>query len=462
MGRMSEGVEGVVYQSLRLVLGTAARAYFSRIEVRHAERVPPRGPLLIAANHPASLTDVLILGPAIRRRLHFVAYSGLFKSWPLGTLLRLAGTVPVYRREEGQEEMHKNEDTFRACNLLLRRGCAVLVFPEGTSVSDRRVERLRTGTARMAIAYEFGAQLNERLTLLPIGIHFDDRAAFRSGVTLSVGRPVELESLRALVAREPAEAVRDLTSRLQIALEKLILNIPSQELARLVRDVERLYLTDLQRHSPQAPELALGRGIAECVEFYRVNDRERLHHVWIAVNSYQRKLAALRLSDPAFRDARSTRRGTELTMVALLGALPAAAGALLHVVPYRLNAILGELFASADPSRIAFSRIISGLVLFPATYAAYAWLLWRYAHWTAGPIAAVLAACFPLGLFAHAYFGWMARVRQQLRMALLAGTHARLVARLRAERRRLVRLLDRARDDYLTWVAVSREGPGSA
>ena len=103
MGRMSEAVQGVVYQSLRLVLGTAARAYFSRIEVRHAERVPPRGPLLIAANHPASLTDVLILGPAIRRRLHFVAYSGLFKSWPLGTLLRLAGTVPVYRREEGQD-----------------------------------------------------------------------------------------------------------------------------------------------------------------------------------------------------------------------------------------------------------------------------------------------------------------------------------------------------------------------
>src|SRR5262245_21464342 len=114
MGRALDAVEGIVYQSLRLVLGTAARVYFSRIEVRHAERLPRRGPLLIAANHPASLTDVLILGPALPRRLHFVAYSGLFKSWLLGTLLRLAGTVPVYRRQEGEENMARNEDTVRA------------------------------------------------------------------------------------------------------------------------------------------------------------------------------------------------------------------------------------------------------------------------------------------------------------------------------------------------------------
>ncbi|HVQ27915.1 MAG TPA: 1-acyl-sn-glycerol-3-phosphate acyltransferase, partial [Planctomycetota bacterium] len=245
------------------MLGAAARVYFSRIEVRHLERLPARGPLLVVANHPASLTDVLVLGPALPRRLHFVAYSGLFKPWPLGVLLRLAGTVPVYRQQEGREHMHQNEDTFRACNAVLRAGEAVLIFPEGTSAGDRSVEKLRTGAARMAFAYEFDAGRGEPLCLLPIGLHFDQRDLFRSAVTVSVGRPLDLEPLRAAHERDPVQAVRELTDRIQAALEKLILNIPSRELVKLVHDVERLYLGDLQLRVPQAPELALCRSISD-------------------------------------------------------------------------------------------------------------------------------------------------------------------------------------------------------
>src|SRR5262249_8324818 len=200
---------------------------------------------------------------------------------------------------EAGSQLRGNEAPCRASTPRPRRGGAVPISPEGTSLSDRRVEKLRTGTARMAIAYEFGRERSEPLCLLPVGVHFDDRKRFRSGVTLSIGRPVPLESVRGLVADDPAEAVRELTARLQTPLEKLILNIPSHELAQLVRDVEQLYLPDLQAHVPGAPELALGRGIADCIEFYRVHDRERLHRIWLAMNVYKRKLAALRLNDAA-------------------------------------------------------------------------------------------------------------------------------------------------------------------
>ena len=67
--------------------------------------------------------------------------------------------------------------------------------------------------------------------------------------------------------------MRDLTQELQTALEKLILNIPSPDLAKLVRDVEQLYLPELKAYQPDAPELALGRSIAECVEHFRAHRR---------------------------------------------------------------------------------------------------------------------------------------------------------------------------------------------
>ena len=122
MRRVRDVIVPVVYHSLRLLSGGASRVYYSRIDVRHAERIPARGPLIIAANHPASLTDVLVLGAMLPRRAHFVAYSGLFKPWPMGLLLRLAGTVPVYRQQEGAENMHRNQEMFRACNETLASG----------------------------------------------------------------------------------------------------------------------------------------------------------------------------------------------------------------------------------------------------------------------------------------------------------------------------------------------------
>lgn len=459
MSRARDAIEPVVYHTLRLLSGGAARAYYSRIDVRHAERIPARGPLIIAANHPASLTDVVVLGAMLPRRAHFVAYSGLFEPWPLGLLLRLAGTVPVYRQQEGAENMHRNQEMFRACNETLALGGAVLIFPEGTSFADRRVERLRTGTARMALAYEFGPSRRAPLTLLPIGVHFEDRTRFQSHVTLSVGRPVELASLESAYAADPQATVREVTDRLQVALEKLILNIPSQELARLVRDVERLYSPDLREHMPGAPELLLGRGISECVEFFRVHDRERLHQLWLAVNRYQRKLHALHVEDGAIRRAALESHATQLVTQAALGALPALAGGLVHYVPYQLSGSIGRL-VSSDPTRIAFARMVTGAFLFPASYAGLGWYLWRRGGWSEGAILSVLAVCIPLGLFSLGYFRWVARERDRLRVVLLAVTHRRMVARLRAERRRLMRLLDRARDDFMQSLALQRDGAG--
>jgi 1-acyl-sn-glycerol-3-phosphate acyltransferase len=452
-------VESVVYHALRTVLGSAARAYFEKVELHHAERVPEQGPLLVAANHPAALTDVLVLGPSLPRRFHFVAYSGMFR-WPLGWLLRLAGAVPVYRQRDAAEDVHRNEEMFRACSLLFEESGAVLIFPEGHSLHDRQVEPLRTGTARMAFAYEFGARRRDPLVLLPIGVHFEDRARFRSRVTLAVGRPLELEPFRELYRNDPAAAVRELTQQLQTALEKLIVNIPSPDLAKLVRDVEELYLPELKIHQPDAPELVLGRSISECVEHFRMHDRERLHQIWSAVNAYRRKLAVLRISDGAVRELGEERSGGTLILLAMLGLVPATAGALVNVVPYRLSNVAGSWFDLSDPTQIAFSRIIAGLTLFPLTYGGYAWLLWRHAGWTTAAIVIVVLSGIPLGLFAYGYFRWLGREREQLRAAVIAGTRGRIMARLRAERRRIVGLLDRARDDYLASVAITREGPG--
>jgi 1-acyl-sn-glycerol-3-phosphate acyltransferase len=455
MSRAIQAAGGVLYRALHLLLGTAVRLYYRRIQVRHGERIPADGPLLIVANHPASLTDVLALAVGIDRRLHFVAYSGLFEPPLLGFVLRLVGTVPVYRKEDAAELMHRNVDMFGACQKLLASGGAVLIFPEGTSQGDRRIEKLKTGAARMALAYECAPGVTRGLVLLPVGLHFEARTTFRSELTLSVGHAIPLELLRALASSDEAQAVRALTDQIRAALEKLTLNVPSDELAKLVHDVQQLYLAELREATPRAPDLTLVRAIADSIEFYRATDPERLHRIWTDVVRYRRQLAALDLRDQAVRDLGSGGGGSvRLVAGALIGLPFGLAGGAVHYVPYRLSGILGGLFAS-DPTRIAFSRIICGVVLFPLTYAAIAFVLYRMLGWNVESIVLTLTACVPLGLFSMRYYTWLRRERHRLRLALLASANRRIVVRVRRARRRIVRLLDRAREDYLASLAAA-------
>lgn len=462
MGAVNRVPGDVFYGLLRLVLGTAVRLYYQRIEIRHAERIPAGGPLLVVANHPASLTDVLALGAAVDRRMHFVAYSGLFANPLMGFGLRLAGTIPVYRREDAAEQMHRNEEMFAACNRAFEEGSAVLIFPEGTSRSDRKVERLKTGAARMALAYEFREGGTGGLALLPIGLHFTERARFRSDVLLSVGRPIEFADLREANLADAAEAARELTDRIQAALERLILNVPSTEVGQLVRDIESVYLEDLREAAPQAPDLALVRGIADSVDFFRRFDPERLHRIWNAVSAYRRKLSALDLRDKAIREMSAGGTGLPRLVATFVLGLPLAlAGAAVNWLPYNACGIVGGLFATG-PTKMAFARIVSGLVLFPLTYALIALALHSRAGLSPRAIALLLVVFVPLGLISLRWFAWLRREGHRLRLALLVSANRRLIARLRAERRRVVRMLDAARDDYQESLAVAEESQGPA
>ena len=349
---------------------------------------------------------------------------------------------------------------FRACNQVFEDGGAVLIFPEGTSASDRKVQRIRTGAARMALAYAGGPAPRPPLVLLPMGLHFSERTTFRSHVALSVGRPIELAEWVRTGETDPAQAVRGLTERIQFALEKLILNVPSANLSRLVHDVERVYLDHLHAELPGAPDLALSRSVADSIEHFRRTDPERLYDIWHDVATYQRKLSALGLRDPVLRDPLTSRAGFarsgRLAVLALLGLLPALAGAIVHWVPYRLSGSVGGWIQS-DPTRIAFSRIVCGVVLFPLTWAG--WALFGIRTLRAGPQSVVMALVVAvlLGLFALAYFPWVRRERHRLRALVLVMVNRRMLARLRAERRRIIALLDSARADYLAHVA-----PGGA
>ncbi len=52
--------------------------FFERVEVRHPERVPLAGPVLLCVNHPNNLIDSLLVGSVFPRKVHYLVTAALF------------------------------------------------------------------------------------------------------------------------------------------------------------------------------------------------------------------------------------------------------------------------------------------------------------------------------------------------------------------------------------------------
>ncbi len=153
-----------------------------RLRGRSARRPAP---LLLLPNHPNSLLDPAVIWATSGRDVRFLAKSTLFDG-PLRPLLAGAGAIPVYRKLDQGVDVSKNAETFAAVDAALAAGDAICIFPEGVSHSTGRLVPLRTGAARMALS---AARAGTRVALVPVGLNFERKTAFRSRVTVVYGQP---------------------------------------------------------------------------------------------------------------------------------------------------------------------------------------------------------------------------------------------------------------------------------
>ncbi len=122
--------------------------------------VPPRGGLVVVANHGSHL-DPPILGATLRRPVAFMAKEELFRVPLLGAVIRSCGAYPVAR---GASDLR----AVRAACQRISEGWATGVFLDGTRQTDGRVTRPHEGAAYLA------ARMG--VPLLPVAIINSHRA----------------------------------------------------------------------------------------------------------------------------------------------------------------------------------------------------------------------------------------------------------------------------------------------
>jgi 1-acyl-sn-glycerol-3-phosphate acyltransferase len=197
-----------MYEVVRVLL-TPYLLLLYRARCIDSSQLPPDGPVIIAPNH-FSFLDHFFLAVYLRRKVHFMAKSQMFKP-PLQFVYTHGGVFPVRRG-------HNDTEAFKTAHAVLARGDIVVMYAEAGRSRSGGLGKPRHGLGRLAL--ESGAPV------VPAAIAGSDKArnwkrlqfpkvTVQFGTPMQFGRVEEPTREQAQSASEQVfDRVKEMYSRL--------------------------------------------------------------------------------------------------------------------------------------------------------------------------------------------------------------------------------------------------------
>lgn len=215
----------LLYSFLKFSVTLFRGFFFRSIRVDHPELFQIKGPVLIAANHPNSFLDAILLDTLFEQPVWSLARGDVFKNKFLTRLLTAMRILPVYRVSEGVENLGTNYETFATCKKIFRGNGLVLIFSEGLCINEWHLRPLKKGTARLVIS---SWKDEIPLTILPVGINYSSFTRFGKNVIINIGAPITKNEV-SLDGTE-GQSIQSFNSILNQRLQPLVLEIAPEDL----------------------------------------------------------------------------------------------------------------------------------------------------------------------------------------------------------------------------------------
>ena len=355
------------YRSLKVLVHLVFKVFFSKTAFINRHLLNIDRPTILVSNHPNTLLDPLNAAAYTNTVVFFLANAGLFKhgfaEWFLGNTY----AIPIERPQDVKGRTINNEDSFARCDEFLAKGGCLYIAPQGVSSRARRIERVKSGTARIGLSAESHHDFNLGVQILPVGLSYSAPGEFRSEVLINVGQPVYVKDFENQYTQDAFKASKALTAHLQEHMEDLIIDTRDDEEDQMMYQIEEILHHDapldfparfkrskrllkriqqMQDAAYQDLKKAIGE-YADSLKQYAVND-ESVH---ANIKQKRSPLLALFLTWPLF-----------------------IYGWLNNIIPTYIPAWLTKklnLYIGYDST----VKVLSGMLTFPIFYALQTWII---------------------------------------------------------------------------------------
>lgn len=298
---------------------------YREIDVQIHPQVKFDVPTICVANHFGGLSDAILVVDTLPVMPRIVARDVIWKIPVAGTIMRSVGAIPVHRRADGPSpaavggppasdpaagQVVANDSMFDSCFAALRDNATILIFPEGVTQEDPHIAPIKTGAARIALG---AARRNvQGLQVVPVGVHYEDKAGFRNSALVNIGAPIRISDWLAAHPGDEPDQVRALTAEVELALRAVAPDYPDWQTCR---DLE--LAADVMLHDVDAGSLPVRYG-DRCLVADHLSARaaisagadvqpqppdgpDRGRALLAAVGSYRAQMRGLRVGDLAIR-----------------------------------------------------------------------------------------------------------------------------------------------------------------
>lgn len=292
----------MIYAFFKILTRLSLKVYFRKIHIEGTENIPKEGPFLIVANHPSSFLDPISIAVLVKQKISFLAKASMFDNKIIAGILTRFNMVPIYRAQDNPNMLSKNKEVFKGCYEKLSNKGVIMIFPEGTSESERRLRKIKTGAARIALGAEKENNYNLNVKIVPVGLNYTKSSRFKSELFIQFGEPIESKDYIEKYKKEEIEATKSLTSNIENSIKDLIIDIDKEEYDALVERVESLYkpqlLKDLADDNQNSfTGIKISQGIYQAIKHFQKDDAELFHQMKTKIDDYFLNLKTMNLTD---------------------------------------------------------------------------------------------------------------------------------------------------------------------
>ncbi|MDX2305206.1 MAG: 1-acyl-sn-glycerol-3-phosphate acyltransferase [Microscillaceae bacterium] len=451
----------MLYPILKLIAHIALKVFFKSLKIKHKALIPQRGPLIVVANHPNTFMDPILIAALLRPQVYFIANSSVFATPFLKWLFRQLHMIPIQRKTD--KVKIDNKEIFQKCYDFLAGGGTLLIFPEGTSIRARRLQELKSGTARIALGAESQNDFQLGLKIVTLGLNYSKPESFRSEVFVNVDEPIVVKDFQEAYETDSFAAANQLTEVMREKLEKHIIITHTEEEDRLTKQIETVYKSKLNEEiqlsdEPKEQDFLMTKGIVDAVQHFQEQDPQRIQRFSPKIERYLRNLDRLNLSDEVF--ARKSpqngifRASLQTAFYFVLGFPLFLYGLINNYIPYIIPSKVASKVVqwSKAEEYTAPVMMITGIFSFSFFYIVQLIAVqWIFQNWW---LTLFYFISLPIsGFFALFYANYLHDTQDKWRLFALFYKRTDLVATLVQQRKEIIRELEKAKEDYLGFYA---------